>query len=819
MKRNRRFSLFIAFFSIYYVLGLSFFYYKYVPIINSFQIILIPILFLTLVLTSVNLRSGILFFVFIFPLINNLPYFFGIDENIPHAPTALVLFLVFFLGWLFNIIVSSSKGKLNHPIFEPLMLFSLIVFVSGVVTFFRFANFFPFLSDNVYDLVVNVNGVRAGGALMSDVFTFLSYITVFLFLFILFNAIHTREFVKKILIVLSISIFLSLMFSLIQIYYSMSLGNTAIWVWLKRINSTFKDPNSFGAILSCFLPLVLGMGLAFRKNSKLFFLFLLIFGLIVFPAIGSRSAFLGLGVSFITFSLLFLMPHKISPKKTNIYISSIILIAVFLLFSFLFFNKHSNLHQRIDRSLEALTSKDSLPELFTRKLDLWAIALHMIKDYPLAGIGLGSYIVEMPNWGQTMRVSLGQYTDSAENYLLHIGSELGMIGLFLTFWVFFEIIKASRKAWKALPADNRDKYIVIGSISGIVSLFMNTLFHSYIGSFEVKYFLCVLIAIVLFFSADKAKSKEDKNFSRGCKILAIALSIFLGATQLWNSTHSLSIENRTEKFKWDQNFGLYALEKDNQGFMFQWTRKTAGITEENIGPIMNIPIMASHPDIHEKPVTVKVYSADRNFRKKGLLKELILKESKWINFEYHISELSIDKIRLIFEADRAWQPLKDLGTPDLRWIGVGLGTIYFEYPKEVPENKVENIKKLSYKGWKGKSNGNLYVNGVSKINFEADRENTVLCLYVRGQKAFNIGPYLIVRIDDQIIGKTMLSEDGWTSIVFAPRIGKGVHELSVEYINDFYLRKKGQDRNVFLGDIEIIYLKQGFSLKSASGSN
>lgn len=165
-----------------YLIVFCLFYYKYVPLIGSFQTVLIPLLFIVLIITSFNIKLGILVFVFLFPLINNLPYFFGIDGSIPHAPTALVLFLVFFLGWLLHYSFSSPKLSVNHPISKPLLLFFVVVSISGILTFFRYADYFPFLSGAIKELIVNVNNVRAGGAIMSVVFSSLNYLTGFLFL-------------------------------------------------------------------------------------------------------------------------------------------------------------------------------------------------------------------------------------------------------------------------------------------------------------------------------------------------------------------------------------------------------------------------------------------------------------------------------------------------------------------------------------------------------------------------------------------------------------------------------------------------------------
>jgi O-antigen ligase len=299
------------------------------------------------------------------------------------------------------------------------------------------------------------------------------------------------------LLVLSVSIFLSLLFALVQMHYAIDLGNTTLWIRLRRINSTFKDPNSFGVILSSFLPLALGLFLSFRRLWRFFFLLLLILGLVVFPAIGSRSGFLGLGVSLVAFSTLSLTKKKSAPAKKNLKVGAVLIVAA-LLFLFVVSYRSSNLGRRIGRSLEALTNRDSIDELFTRKLELWKIAFGMIKTYPLTGVGLGSYIVDLPNWGRQMEVPLGKYTDSAENYFAQVGSEAGLPALAVMLWVFFEIGRAGLRKWKELAPGDRDNTIVIGAASGIASLFVNLFFHSYIGVMRSRIWLAS-VAVLLFF--------------------------------------------------------------------------------------------------------------------------------------------------------------------------------------------------------------------------------------------------------------------------------------------------------------------------------
>ncbi|MFQ6038551.1 MAG: hypothetical protein ACE5LV_08040 [Candidatus Aminicenantales bacterium] len=137
--------------------GTNSIFIRYVPLVRPFQMALVPLLGLVFLATAINIRAGISVFVFLFPLVNGLPYFFGIHENIPHAPAALVLALAFFLGWFIHQAIRPESYSLTHPFFRPVLIFSCIVFVSGVITFARFMNFFPFAADRFRDLVVNVN--------------------------------------------------------------------------------------------------------------------------------------------------------------------------------------------------------------------------------------------------------------------------------------------------------------------------------------------------------------------------------------------------------------------------------------------------------------------------------------------------------------------------------------------------------------------------------------------------------------------------------------------------------------------------------------
>lgn len=645
---------------------------------------LIPILLVSFILTTVNIKGGTLFFIFAFPLINNLPYFFGIAEPIPHAPAALVLFLFYFLGWIVRNALFESKISFMHPVFKPMILFSIFIFLSGIITFFRYANFYPFLSDYVYELITNTNGVTAGGAIMSVIFFSLNYLTGFAFFFILLNTVKSREFVKKIAIVLCSSTFISLCFGLVQHFKYAKLGNNPISISQGLINATFKDALSFGVYIAIVAPLILGILFYSKRITRVFPFIVLILSLYMIFFTGSKSGLLCLVISLFIFTALCiklvfdLIKLKAISMKKIVFSSlfGIILIAA-VIFSFTIFKEEIE-KSRTFSKFKGTIRQENLNAMLKGRADaLWKMGVFMIKDYPLTGVGMGGYIVEVSNYSEMYKTPI-RISESAENYFLQIGSEFGLIGIFLVLWIFWEIVKQMRRNYLKFPTNDRNKFILIGAIAGVVSFFVNIQFHTYIGSYEIKYTFWLLVALVFYLGRGEKEEEEKVVFSKNFKILSLVLIILFGGVHLWNSTHSLSLKSRTEQFGLKQNFGFYKIEKNDEGREFRWTRGYGGVTIKIDRPVMEIPLLASHPDIRKKPVKVKIYLIKDFFKQKKLLDEIILTESVWKTYEYHIPEEVNQEVILLFKVSRTWNPLKVLGTPDPRNLGVAIGKIQFK---------------------------------------------------------------------------------------------------------------------------------------------
>ncbi|MBN2207658.1 MAG: O-antigen ligase family protein, partial [Candidatus Aminicenantes bacterium] len=487
-----------------YSAGLVFFYIKYVPIVASFQAVLAPVLAAVAIAAALNLERGILAFLFCFPLINGLPYVFGIGGSTPHAPTALVLFLFFFLGYLIRAGFGLPKPPPRPGVAAPILLLSGLVAASALITFWRYANFAPLRSDRIYELVANVNGVTAGGAVMSVVFSALSYLAGFAFFLILLRFVGREAFVAKALTTVLAGAALAVGFGLVQRFGDIRLGNTEAGCQAGALNATLKDPNSFGAYLCVVIPLALGAALGLRGFRRLGSAALLLAAIIVLPFSGSLIGWLGLLITVLVFSVTAVRSAFLRRREDPAAVRRVVgaAIAIVVLLSLVLATvpaiRRSRSFVKIRTRISSMDAANDWGSLTSRRVDyFWRLAVRMMADFPLTGVGIGAYIVELPNEAVLHRARW-RNADSAENYGLQVGAELGIPALALAVWIFWRIFLRSARTWKASFGRDSPRYrtfMTAGCFAGLVSMLAAFFFHTYLGSYEIILLFWFLAAL------------------------------------------------------------------------------------------------------------------------------------------------------------------------------------------------------------------------------------------------------------------------------------------------------------------------------------
>jgi hypothetical protein len=541
---DKRKPVFYALQALAFAAFLIFFYLKYVPLLPPFQALFLPVLGAVAFLAAIRPRLATLVFIFFFPLVNHWPQLFGIGLTIPHAPAALVLCLFYLGGRLVHRAAATAEYRVRTPVAGPVAAAAGIVVLSAAVAIWRFANFAPFVSDRFYELATNVRGVTAGGAVMSTVFSSLNYLTGFAFFLFLVGQLRNEADRKSVLTALGSSLVLSLLFGFYQHFKNPGLGNSELWVSLKQINATFKDPNAFGAVLAMVIPLFLGAFFALRGMRKALAGAVCFLGLLIFPFIGVRSAFLGLVAALGWFAF-----FSFRSRRRALTAAGAVLIGLAVVAGTGYLT-HSRLYERVTASLRSLNEEGGPLNLSPERYFLWKEAVGMTAEYPLTGVGAGAYIIELPNYYAKDRSPYApefagfRRNDSAENYFLQVSSEMGLAGLGLFLWLFWVLGREVRHGFRRFRGRTESagrRLLFIGGSAAMVAYGVNIIFHSYIGSFETNYMFWLIAGLTLYEAGrlDEPDRTPVPTFGSGrSRILYFAFIAVFAGISLWGASHS-----------------------------------------------------------------------------------------------------------------------------------------------------------------------------------------------------------------------------------------------------------------------------------------
>jgi len=131
---------------------------------------------------------------------------------------------------------------------------------------------------------------------------------------------------------------------------------------------------------------------------------------------------------------------------------------------------------------------------------------------------------------------------------------------------------------------------------------------------------------------------------------------------------------------------------------------------------------------------------------------------------------------------------------------------------DIPKLTDEEKKKAYIPTWLGSSKygrneykqGKMYWGGQAYTHIDLPDEEAIVVIRAKGFPAYDVWPYMIVELDDEEIGETYVTATEWRDYSFYAKTGGGTKTLKVTYANDGGDWKKGIDRNLFLGHVNVI---------------
>ena len=699
---------------------LIFFYYHDTAVYDSTVVLYLvnSLVFIVFLVSVYRIDIGLYLFIFFIPLLNSLTTIFGVRP----VSTLLYLFFALFLGFLVNnftkvnstllsqVTVKEFKASFDPELAKPIIFFIIIFSISALLTIFRYSNFFPFITNRFINLKVNVKGIDSISAMFWVLRFFFNYIAGFGLVYLIYNSVKKIRVIKISILVLVGSTILSSFFVLYQYFVNPFIGSFKYWVDSGRLNSTFTDPNSMGAYTVIIFPIFLSLIIYFKRwyLKSLFIVLTLLFLPMIYFA-GSRTtvitvflsalAFLALGIYI--FSTHFTGLNK---KRKIAAIIAIILIAIILIsfigiIAYLGFSKDQRIMQAglLSRTGETLRTMvdylrkagfvEAIKSISNYRYIYWDKAMEMTSDYPVAGIGLGTYIIEVADY--LYRTADFVTIDFVGNYYLQILAELGLPALISVLIIFILLIKKTgilfRKSGsirRGIPPQN---WIFIGLFISFLSMLFALILGAHTNFLEIQFTFWLIIGLMMvFIRLNTGKYINDLNavlegdypgsregiFSKIQKAGIAVIVLIFAVSFISASLTTLSIAGKQNSSYWSNEYGFYQVERAGDR-EFRWLNKNASTVLGREGSYLNFSVQDGNLSEDDKPNKVRFFIDNLQ------VGSVNLGDDSWYNVKLEIPEYAQERITLTIVSSRSWVP-KELGlSSDTRELAIKIGAITF----------------------------------------------------------------------------------------------------------------------------------------------
>jgi hypothetical protein len=289
------------------------------------------------------------------------------------------------------------------------------------------------------------------------------------------------------------------------------------------------------------------------------------------------------------------------------------------------------------------------------------IALRMIGDYPLTGVGEGGFNVIAPDYYRAFWGS-GLPFDHAQNWWRQIAAEGGVLGALAPF------VWSALVAWCALrlpaSAERRREATLVRGL--IVALGVGSVIQIPTQSPVVMLWLCSLVGwLPSLVVAEPTSAWLWRPWPRVAWLAAGIAAIGLAAGQTALAKGSLDPAARARRLNREWMVGTTPPEPLSGRGDFRWTGRTARLEWPVTGEWLVLRFWAPHPDIVARPVHVTISTACE------VVFDTDLHSSDPVSLALHLPP-GLSRVAASLEVSHTWQPITSGASGDTRRLGVGL---------------------------------------------------------------------------------------------------------------------------------------------------
>lgn len=461
---------------------------------------------------------GLITLVFLIPLAFNVK----MDDtfDLPKAMLFRIVVSVMVGAWLVKMIESNEFQTGTSGLSPRGLTTGHLPLTVPVITFFVIS---------IIATLHSVNPHISFWGLYKFYFWGLSSIIGYALLYFLVISNLTQERVKKIFAAILIGSGLVAVYGITQF-----LGIDSFkWTFSSgmRIWSTLGNANYLGAYIIMVIPLALSCLMRENRNVIRFLLMLLLAALFTnLLATLSRGAWVGFLGAILTWALLVGRKTLLENKKSLLLVLGIFALICGVVSIRPVLHKASPVVARADsggtdlkslRESAVVERASSIVDIgeagIVARLSGWKSTLRMVKDYPVLGTGLDTYMLVFPKYKTVKYVQASGKNMTppyAHNELLQVASTMGLIGLGVYLWLWIAFFTRGIRVWQGTQsfenlvgtrgeANNQGKpkishrLLVSGMMGGSIGLFIQNQFGFSVLTTSIMFWLFMGITVVL----------------------------------------------------------------------------------------------------------------------------------------------------------------------------------------------------------------------------------------------------------------------------------------------------------------------------------
>ncbi len=441
---------------------------------------------------EIFIKAGLIILLFLAPLV-----FYPWATTFTITKNTVVEILISLIAgfWLAKQLEQKENTLLKSSLNFPILIFSLTILIS------------LFQTNSLYD---SFNELALWG----------SYFLVY---FIVISSINNKKWIYILLKIVILSASIAAIYCIFQ-FYGLDFS-----FWRKiggrgSLFSTFGNPNYLAGHLAAITPLVFVL-FCLQKNKFKKIILEIVVAILYASLLMTlcRGAWMGLFVSAVVMlvAIYFFKRSELTFfRKNKSWLISLILILLVISVIYSTPNPLNPLGKISVTQRVAATIEEGGSSMQTRFL-IWLSSVETIRQSPLWGEGIGTYGLYYPSsQGAVLAQKRYQkyipYTNksiNAHNDYLHIGGEIGIIGLAAFLWVIFAFYKNILNG--LLRAKNREKiFLLIGFIGGVTVLLIHASvsFPFHIISNGMLFWLILGLSVVVIKRLEEAEGNKDEGF-------------------------------------------------------------------------------------------------------------------------------------------------------------------------------------------------------------------------------------------------------------------------------------------------------------------